>query len=260
MKNKQNLQNKKIHRFYIPTLQQDLEKGAEVIVQDKAILNQLLNVFRFKAGDIFIVFTGEGFDYLLEIGSANKKATFCKILSKKENIDRNVMEINLAFALLKKENTELILQKCTELGVSKFIPLLSDRTIKTGWNFQREEKILIEAVEQSGFGKIPELEKSPIKMDKYLESEIKTLSIEKIRSGINIYVLDFDGLKINSFIQKIYNENIKKITILIGPEGGFSEREKELFKKYNLPIISFGENVLRGETACIAISAILQNI
>lgn len=252
--------NKKIHRFYIPNLQENIETGKEIILQDKGLLNQLLNVFRFKSSDKFIIFTDDGFDYFLEIISPNKKAILCKILFKKENVERKKLKINLAFSILKKENTEMILQKCTELGIHNFTPLLTDRTVKTGWNFERERKILIESTEQSGFGKIPGLEKEPQKIEKYLEKEIKTLSIEKIRSGIHIFVLDFGGITIYDFTQKIKKEGLENITILIGPEGGFSEREKELFKKYNLQIISFGENTLRGETAAIAISSILQNL
>jgi 16S rRNA (uracil1498-N3)-methyltransferase len=226
--------------------------------EDKNLLNQIVNVLRFKNGDKLIVFPGNEKDYILEVFSLNKKATFCKVIFSKDSVLRNKTKINIAFSVLKKENTELVLQKCTELGINEFTPLITDRTIKTGWNFERENKILIESIEQSGYGSLPTIPKEVVKMDKYLESEIRTLSIEKIRSGVNIYVLDFGGNNINTLLQ---NKNkMEKITFIIGPEGGFSEREKELFLKYNLPIISFGNNTLRGETAAIAIAAIMQNV
>ncbi len=141
---------------------------------------------------------------------------------------------------------ELVLQKCTELGVTNFIPILSERTVKTGWNFERMEKIVKEAVEQSGFSDMPVISQEPMKLEKVMDK------FKKEKENFDgLAVLDFDGVPLASLKHLISVD-----TVFVGPEGGWSDKERNVFRKHNVKSISLGKNVLRAETACVAISSI----
>jgi 16S rRNA (uracil1498-N3)-methyltransferase len=108
------------------------------------------------------------------------------------------------------------------------------------------QKIVVEATEQSGFSDLPVLDKEPLKLTKLLEK------FKKERENLDgLCVLDFSGTPLSSVKHLISVD-----TIFIGPEGGFSEKEIELFKKHNVKTISLGQNTLRAETACVSVSSI----
>ncbi len=235
----------RLHRFLIENIEFDRQDSDKIVLKDKNLLNQVLNVFRFKVGSQFIVFDGSGVEFLVEMVEFSKKEILCLIKEEKIGIKRN-KKLSLVFSMIKKENMELVIQKCTELGVTSFVPIISERTIKTGWNFERMEKIVKEAVEQSGFSDLPVLATEAVKLEKYLEK------IKKEKENFDgVAVLDFDGVPLSSVKHLISVD-----TVLVGPEGGWSEKERSLFKKNNLKIIALGQNTLRAETACISIASI----
>ncbi len=212
--------------------------------EHKNLLNQILNVFRMKVGHIFTVFDGSGTEFLVEITEISRKEIVCEIKEEKVGMRRN-KKLTLCFALIRKENFELILQKCTEIGVTNFVPLLTERTIKTGWNKERMLKIVSEAVEQSGWSDMPQLQ-DPVKLETYISQQ------KKQKENLdNVCVLDFDGVQLSSVKHLISVD-----TIFVGPEGGFSDKERKLFKKANIKNISLGYSILRAETACISAAAI----
>ena len=232
----------KIQRFLVENLHFNHDK---MILKEKNLLNQIVNVFRFKKTSQFIVFDGSGTEFLLEIEEISKKEIICLVKEEKSGIKRN-KKLTLVFSMIKKENMELVIQKCTEIGVTNFAPIISERTVKTGWNFDRMEKIMKEAVEQSGFSDIPTLATEPIKLERILER------LQKEKENFDsVAVLDFDGVPLSSLKHLISVE-----TIFVGPEGGWSEKERNLFKKHNIKIISLGQNTLRAETACISVSSL----
>lgn len=232
----------KLHRFLLSPLTFSHD---QIAIKDKELLNQIGNVFRMRNGNSFILFDGTGIEYMVEIEEMNKKEIICKVLEERSGIKRS-KRLTLVFSMIKKENMELVIQKCTEIGVTTFIPVMSERTIKTGWNFERMEKIMKEAVEQSGFSDMPVLYHEPLKLPKLLEK------LKEERENLDgLCVLDFDGVKLASVKHLISVD-----TIFIGPEGGFSPKERDLFKKYNIKSISLGENALRAETACISAASI----
>jgi 16S rRNA (uracil1498-N3)-methyltransferase len=141
--------------------------------------------------------------------------------------------------------TELVLQKCTEIGVTNFIPMFTERTVKFGWKRDRAEKIVAEATEQSGWADMPQIQE-PEQLNKILEK------FKKDRENLDgLCVLDFDGTTLSSVKHLISVD-----TVFIGPEGGFTDKERNLFKKYNIKTISLGPNTLRAETACISTASI----
>lgn len=242
----------KLHRFLLEKVEFVKGDSNKIVLNNKELLNQILNVFRFKTGSQFIVFDGSGTEFFVEIvppplqgGNKSSKEILCEIKEEKSGIKRK-KKLTLVFSMIKKENMELVVQKCTELGVTNFVPIISERTVKTGWNFGRIEKIVKEAVEQSGFPDLPVISQEAIKLEKVIEKYKK----EK-ENFDGLCVLDFDGVPLASVKHLISVD-----TIFVGPEGGWSDKERELFKKNNIKNISLGQNVLRAETASIACAAI----
>lgn len=226
----------KLQRFFI---EQEIEAGKEVIITDADFVHQIFHVFRKKAGDEIVLLDNSVFEFLSQITSLNKKEVSLKILNKKEveNILKN--EVILFASLIKKDKFEWVLEKCTELGVSKFVPVISERSEKKGLNIERARKIIKEASEQSERGFMPEI-CEPITLDE----ATKELKCEAI-------VLHLTGESLNA--EKL--KSIGKIGLFIGPEGGWGEKDIAIFEKNNIPFVTLGSQVLRAETASMAVAS-----
>lgn len=217
-------------------------------ISDKEIIHQMKDVFRFEAGDILNIFDGENIETqcsILELHKNNLKLEIIKVFESSEILIQK-SKITLAFAILKNDHTELILEKCTELGVTNFIPLITDRTVKTGFRRDRLEKIIKEATEQSGFTRLPQIHE-PINILGFLKEKINSNQ----NNTENLFVLDMDGEKLKDYVKNINLENLNTV-ILIGPEGGWSDAEREFFRENNLRTFSLAPQTLRAETACIS--------
>ena len=167
-----------------------------------------------------------------------------KQLRQKENI----IEVWLAFSPIKSNYSNFMIQKATELGITRFIPIIFNRTIVRKINFERLEKIIIEATEQSNRINIPILEKT-----QNLESFLK-----KNERKINLIFTD-----LNTKNKKIeLNKNSKKpLCIIIGPEGDFSENERQAILDFEgVNPVKINQNILRAETAAISSISILSYI
>ncbi|MFA5841490.1 MAG: RsmE family RNA methyltransferase [Candidatus Paceibacterota bacterium] len=226
----------RLHRFYIKEKIGDKEK---IIVQDERIVHQWRNVFRMVVGEKVVLFDGSGSDYISEITSLGKNEAEVSITERKKGIipDR---EVWLFFSLIKKDNVELVLQKCTEVGAAHFVPMISERSEKKGLNVERAEKILIEASEQCGRSDVPELR------------EITSLSdaVKKYKDELKLVAFDYSGL--SYFPKPVHHP----LGLFVGPEGGFTENEIALFKENKIPVYSLGSLTLRAETAAITASAL----
>ncbi len=233
----------KIHRFFLNN-----PLGEEIVIKEKQLLHQWNNVLKFKIDENLILFDGkEKFDYVYTIKNINKWEVKLSLKEKNKNLSQKEEKgiLNLYVSLIKKDNLDLILEKCTEIGVSEFTPIISDRVEKkniASFNKERAEKLIIEATEQAGWGNIPILNKEE-KLEEFLTSIKNSGEIEKV------VILDITEKE-----NKQINNNIDKLYVLIGPEGGWTDNERDLFKKYNLKTISFGKNILRAETAAIIAS------
>lgn len=211
----------KLHRFFVPHIEDIFT------VTDTDQIHQWKRVFRMKTGDQALFFDGSGFEFLGVFTDLDKEFAEVKVLDKK--MKPELKKITLAISIPKKDNFELIIEKATELGITTIIPLISERTEKKNINMSRARKIAIEASEQSGRVTIPEIYEPIVLYD----------------FKLNGVVLDPRGER----------REITEDVLMIGPEGGWSEKEIEYFKSKNLPIISIGEQVLRVETAAIAVLA-----
>lgn len=220
------------NRFYLAG---SLE-GEEIILSDPSVINQLKNVLRAKTGDEFLLFNGEGLELIVEIKDFKKAEVWLKVL-KRELKPKKGPEVCLYLAILKKENFELAVQKAVESGVSKIIPLITDRTIKLGLKEERLNLIIKEAAEQSGRTFLPEL-KDSLKFTEAVDDVNKS-------EALNLFC-DLDQNPASEL-----PSNPEKINIFVGPEGGWSTSEQAQAKSSGLIFYSLGDYVLRAETGAI---------
>ena len=207
---------------------------------DKSQSHYLSKVMRVNTGEKFSLFNQNG-EWEAKIDKIIKGIVEFSI-SKKIRSNTNEKEIWLAFAPIKLNYLNLMIQKATELGVTKFIPILTERTIVRKINEKRVNKIIIEASEQSNRLKVPQLEEI-IKLDNFLKFNQKTNII-------------FGDLNTNN--NKLNIKSTEPLCILIGPEGDFTTQEREkILKLKNIIPLKINENILRSETAAISIISIV---
>ena len=207
---------------------------------DKSQSHYLSKVMRVNTGEKFSLFNQNG-EWEAKIDKIIKGIVEFSI-SKKIRSNTNEKEIWLAFAPIKLNYLNLMIQKATELGVTKFIPILTERTIVRKINEKRVNKIIIEASEQSNRLKVPQLEEI-IKLDHFLKFNQKTNII-------------FGDLNTNN--KKLNINSTEPVCILVGPEGDFTTKEREkILKLKNLIPLKINENILRSETAAISIISIV---
>jgi len=226
-----------MHRFFI---EQEIPESGEIIVADKDLIHQWQKVFRLKTGDRVIIFDGTGSDYVLEFVSLDRNNPVLRIIEKKLNQNIPKKEIHLFQSVIKKDKFEWVLEKGTELGVSYFHPIISKRSEKKSINFERAHKIIKEASEQSGRGDLPHMEELA-NLEDALNNDFVSIAFHPTGNKFNKN--DFEKEKI--------------MGIFIGPEGGWSEKELEIFKEKGVKIFSIGRQILRTETAAVAISSLL---
>ena len=207
---------------------------------DKSQSHYLSKVMRVNTGEKFSLFNQNG-EWEAKIDKIIKGIVEFSI-SKKIRSNTNEKEIWLAFAPIKLNYLNLMIQKATELGVTKFIPILTERTIVRKINEKRVNKIIIEASEQSNRLKVPQLEEI-VKLDDFLKFNQKTNII-------------FGDLNTNN--KKLNINSTEPLCILIGPEGDFTTQEREkILKLKNIIPLKINENILRSETAAISIISIV---
>ena len=198
----------------------------------------VINVMRLKRGSNLNFFNKDG-EWLSEIVFLDRDRVEVKFLNKiKEST--NISNIELAICLVKKSPMETILQKATELGVSKIIPIISERTEVKELNFERANKIVVEATEQSNQLIPPQISKVT-KLKDYLKD---------LNSSSKLLFADVNSK--DSLTAEALKE-AKSLSVLIGPEGDFSPSERELILE-NPSVVPFtiSRNILRSDTAVIS--------
>lgn len=207
-----------------------------------------LKVQRKVVNDIVNIFNNTGKVFECEIEEINKNFAKVKILNVKESNRELNNELCLCFALSKADKMEMVMQKCTELGITKFIPFSSEFTVvkNNTTRIDRLEKIALEACKQCGGAKMPEI--------------LPIVSIKDLPKLLNKF--DKTLLAYENANEK-FNQNLqdKSVAIIVGSEGGFSKNEVEFLKENisNLSVVSLGRRILRAETACIALTTLALN-
>ena len=228
--------------------------AGKIKIENDELVHQWRNVLRFQVGQEVILFDNSGWEFRGVIVSLGNRSAEVKLLESRLVGFAPKFSVFLYVALTKRNSFEWTLEKGTELGVMGFVPTISERSEKKNINIDRSKNILKEASEQSGRVILPEIFE-PASLAESLENLFPENHLPGKSVGIS-FVLDPDGTQFEAAKCKEY-KNGGRVNVFIGPEGGFSPREIELFRKRDIPIYSIGEQVLRAETAAVAISSIL---
>lgn len=245
----------RLHRFFT---EKPINKGEINTIADSALIFQVKNVLRLRTGDRAVFFDGDGHEHQSEIisiggdagrGGKGGRETSLKfrVIETRPVKPFSNLRLSLAFSLIKKDKMEWIIEKCTEIGVREFIPLVSDRSEKKGFDLKRMKKISIEASEQSGRTDIPKIHE-PRTLSEFLvycgEPEKKKLIVFHTEGA------DFENEKKNLLV-------LSEIVACVGPEGGWSEDEIKMLAEKGAMIARLNAPVLRAETAAVAVSVLL---
>lgn len=220
----------RLHRFYIHP--NTIELKHDFWLHDERLLNQWRRVLRYQVGQEVVLFDGVTHDRLYRISELTDREAHLQHIT---DLERNTpkREVYLFWSLLKKDKNDWVLQKCTELGVSHFVPLIADRSEKTGFNVERAEKILIEAAEQCGRSDVPTI-RDPMTIE---------TTLREFENNMPLFICEQDSGEADL--------NLEQAGIFIGPEGGWSDVEKQLFKDKNVAHIHLNDFTLRAETAAV---------
>ncbi len=208
---------------------------------DKSQSHYLQKVMRIKENEIFSLFNnkGEWEAKILKISKGQVEFEIIKQLRQKENMK----DLWLAFSPIKSNYQNFMIQKATELGVTKFLPIIFERTIVRSINVEKLKKIAIEASEQSNRVNIPLIEQT-----QNLESFLNSNSVDLIFTDLNSTNKKIDKYKLTN----------KPTCIIVGPEGDFSELEREKILTFKgVQAVKINENILRSETAVISAISIV---
>tara|TARA_B100000886_G_scaffold281143_1_gene205228 strand:- start:78 stop:776 length:699 start_codon:yes stop_codon:yes gene_type:complete len=194
----------------------------------------LQNVMRMKKGQDILIFD-DNKEYLAKVVNEN-----CFTVSPKKFVreNRNNLDIWLFFSIVKKKQIEYMVEKVTEIGVNKIIPLQTDHSELNQLKNQRLEKIIIESTEQSGLFQPPQLENCT-----NLNQTFSNWDKQR-----TIFICDE---KLTQEKSMTLNKKKKKVAIFIGPIGGWSEQERKFFQKVKCFRISLGNSILKADTAAI---------
>ena len=211
-----------------------LGQGA-LVELDAAQANYLGNVLRLKAGDQVLLFDGASGEWLATISEVGKKR-MTLVVAEQTRPPETIPDLWLAFAPVKRAPVEWLVEKATELGVARLVPVVTGRTVVERLRLDRLQSIAIEAAEQCGRTVLPELAE-PVALDAFLKDNERTLYFADETGGEPAATAFAPG----------------PATILIGPEGGFTPEERAAVRAAaNATAISLGPRILRAETAALA--------
>lgn len=220
----------RVHRFFVGS---DIELTHDFWIHDERLIWQWRKVLRMQSGQDVVLFDGVRDERLYRIVELKDTEAHLQYVTDFERKTPS-REVYLFWSLLKKDKNEWVLQKGTELGVSHFVPLLADRSEKLGFDVERARKIMIEAAEQCGRSDIPAV-REPITPHTALGELSGRVKLFICEQGSESPSGDQDG----------------PVGVLVGPEGGWSDKEKQLFSDQNIPHIGLGQFTLRAETATV---------
>ena len=207
---------------------------------DKSQSHYLTKVMRINENEVFSLFNNNG-EWVAKILRISKSIVEFKVIKKLRQKEK-IKELWLAFSPIKSNYQNFMIQKATELGVTKFIPIIFERTIVRKINKERFEKIVIEASEQSNRINVPLIEPTQ-NLDNLLKN-----SMDLIFTDLNSSNTKLDKSKFTN----------KPVCIIIGPEGDFSEAEREKILSFRgVQPFKINENILRSETAVISAISIV---
>ena len=237
------------HRFY--ALKNQISDSQITLDGDEA--HHLARVLRLSEGDHVFVFDGEGSEWECEITSVGKRESGLAILRQLDNRVESPLNLTLAQALIKGDKFDWVVQKATELGVTRIVPLLTEHSdVKMGKaraeeraenRLQRWRRISMEALKQSGRRHLVEIVE-PIRFADFCESSA---------TGTNLIFSERGGRRLHEM-----TNNLMPVSLSIASEGGWSERELQAAEASNFIAVHLGARILRTETAAVAAVTLAQ--
>lgn len=234
-----------MHRFFIKK-QNIFENRITVFGED---VQHISKVLRLQSGDRIVLCDGEGTDYLAAVESMNKDSIGTIILEKEKSKGEPDIDAVLYQGIPKSVKMDTIIQKCTEMGIKRIVPVSTVRTVvrlesekDERKKVERWTKIAEEAAKQSGRGMIPAVD-MPVNLQQALAEA----------SGLDIVIIPYEleaGIPIKEVLSKT---KARSIGFFIGPEGGFEPAEVEKAREMEAVPVTLGRRILRTETAGIAV-------
>ena len=236
-----------MHRFYITD--KINARGSVDITGPEA--RHIKDVLRLRAGDPLLLFDGSGMEFRGEITTIDKGLVSVNILEEKEGDTESPIEIVLGQGIPKSDKMDLIVQKSTELGVSRIVPIYTERVVPKSFSpnkLERWQRIAVEACKQSRRVKVPEISE-PLTFEQF----IKNAEPSSLR------LIPWEGEKGIS-LKKAFPVSLEsnKVSFIVGPEGGLTETEIGTAKKGGFVPVSLGKRILRTETVSLSLISIVQ--
>ncbi|HEY1015268.1 MAG TPA: RsmE family RNA methyltransferase [Herpetosiphonaceae bacterium] len=225
---------KNTYRFFVAP---EAIGDGSALIEDRDLLRQWSSVLRLRPGSQVALLDGSGLEHTVELLELGKNAASCRILASAPSRGEPAARVELYVALTRGERFEWVLQKGTELGASAFVPLLCERSQAGEAKAERWGRIIREAAEQSGRGRLPEL-RAPLRFAAALAAAPAGILLAEHSSAVSFKAaLDPDG---------------GGCAIWSGPEGGWSDGELAAASAAGLALATLGPRILRAETAPVA--------
>lgn len=239
-----------MQRFFVSP---DLLSTTEVrLTGDTA--RQISRVLRMRPGDELLLLDGSGMEYKTRLITLGKEDVWCEVLEKRTGSAEPLHRVDLYLSLLNKaDKFEWALQKCTELGAARFIPVIAERSMADAPGHGRQERwerIIQEAAEQSGRSTLPALSEAiPLKKAVSVEAE----RVRATPDGAHLAIMAAVGAaqSLHHLLTEV-GSTLNSTSIFIGPEGGFSRAELAMAQECDMRLVTLGSRTLRAETAAVA--------
>jgi len=226
----------------------DLAAGASVACSAEQA-NYLRNVLRLKGGDPILVFNGRDGEWRAELAEAGKRAAVLRVGAQVRGQEGGP-NIDYLFAPLKRARLDYLVQKATEMGVARLKPVLTRRTTPERVNIERMRANAVEAAEQCGILRIPELH-APAKLERVVAGW---------DTGRPLLFCD-EGSELGDPVAALAKLRPGPLALLVGPEGGFDETERDLLlSRPFVTRLSLGPRILRADTAAVAALALVNAV
>ena len=254
-------------RFYAPPSAFNKNAANAELAADEA--RHLREVLRLKVGDEIYVFNGEGQEFQCRIEEIRRDSAKLSVIKEVEPArPESALNLTLGVALLKADKFDLVVQKATELGVSRIMPVvtkLADIRLRddsdTMKRVTRWQRIALEAAKQCGRAVVPEIT-APVTFESLVNETMETMEMREATEAnaephLSLLFSERDGSPLSEALQS--RGELSQITALVGSEGGWTDPELERARQNGWKIITLGGRTLRAETAAIVISALLQH-
>jgi 16S rRNA (uracil1498-N3)-methyltransferase len=229
--------------------------GAEEVELDGALSHRLRHVLRMRKGDSLILLDGTGCEYLAALEEMDGPTVRARVLERRKGPPEPPVELILHQSLIKGDRFDWVLEKGTELGVARFVPLIAQRTVVRPRSDRHERgerwrRVVTEAAEQCGRSLLPEI--SPVTaFEDALDSA----------SGLRLLLWEEErALGLRTALRKMTPSSARRgrrtaVSLFVGPEGGFTPEEVESARARGAQVVSLGPRILRSETAGITAAA-----